>query len=525
MDSFNEKKWFVYLTDHHEGPFSLAEIQAKMAQSQVTTTNYVWAEGMADWKAMPEVPEFAPLVSQSPATATSAETDIREPTVTLSSPSIQRPAVTQKPLNHQEAEATPDSSTDLQESMTEPAQVIVPKKPKRKSSGSGWLLWLLILLIPIGLTTAYFQGALQPVLDIPAVKATLQTATDTTQPYLLKLVDHFPALGKWISPIPALEDVSPEEYDALKAAANQKLEAGPPKLAIALSTTDPLAPSFYIAADLPDGAVVDIYVEGIPDTLLNQLSFESKTRATLTKKLGKSSVIKFPDGKPLPKGEFIVYATEATEQLATVKKVLDPIPPILAKAPAAMPRGFKLLSSKTYFLGGPKDAMYTSRLKDFHDKLREKAQSELNEVKQFATTLEGRLTETTTLFAKVKSQAKKGKLPPLAKKSWSDFHGKWHELSSQLNDTFSKWTPEAVNDFFYGVLYQLTQSAGTAIEQVHTIQDEFVSGKSSPQAFDIQLGTVVSGAQTALAALKAKIEQAEKIAPTPNGMPRREGLQ
>src|SRR3954467_9410853 len=72
MDGFTDKKWFVYIGDHHEGPFSLEDIQGKMAQGQVTRNSYVWAEGMADWKAMIEMSEFGSLttsVSNSGATS------------------------------------------------------------------------------------------------------------------------------------------------------------------------------------------------------------------------------------------------------------------------------------------------------------------------------------------------------------------------------------------------------------------------------------------------------------------------
>src|SRR4051812_45641864 len=66
MDALNEKKWFVYLEDRHDGPFSLVEIQAKIKEGSVRKDQYVWAEGMQDWKPMADVPEFsfvfAPIV-------------------------------------------------------------------------------------------------------------------------------------------------------------------------------------------------------------------------------------------------------------------------------------------------------------------------------------------------------------------------------------------------------------------------------------------------------------------------------
>jgi hypothetical protein len=62
MNAFSEKKWFVYLKDHHIGPLALDEIKDKMNQGEVSVENYVWAEGMADWQLMKEVRDFDPLV-------------------------------------------------------------------------------------------------------------------------------------------------------------------------------------------------------------------------------------------------------------------------------------------------------------------------------------------------------------------------------------------------------------------------------------------------------------------------------
>src|SRR4051812_6215463 len=105
MDGFNEKKWFVYLGDHHEGPLSLSEIQSKMAQGQVTASNYVWAEGMPDWKIMTDVSAFESLRQPPPAPVAPSQPSIEpsppsfaqaiavaeaEPSITISeaSPSI-----------------------------------------------------------------------------------------------------------------------------------------------------------------------------------------------------------------------------------------------------------------------------------------------------------------------------------------------------------------------------------------------------------------------------------------------------
>ena len=58
MDALNEKKWFVYMEDHHEGPFSVADVQSKIGEGFIRKDQYIWAEGMQDWKPMGEVQDF-----------------------------------------------------------------------------------------------------------------------------------------------------------------------------------------------------------------------------------------------------------------------------------------------------------------------------------------------------------------------------------------------------------------------------------------------------------------------------------
>jgi hypothetical protein len=560
MDGFDEKKWFVYLTDHHEGPFSLAEIQAKMAQSQVTTANYVWAEGLTDWKPMHEVAEFGSILNTSQQVAQSSEAAgtvmlTSEPAaITMPAPAAVSPGFVPEisdvevtgsaiamPSATQEEKTGEFNTADLsmaQSAVAMPAnEPMPPRKPgaspkasKQKSgkssmAGAGTLLkWGLVVLIPAGIAGAYANGMLDPLLHSPAVKAGLQAASDLAQPYLLKLAEKVPAISPWVSPIPSLEDVAPAEYETLKGAAMQKASDGP-KIAIALSNADIFTPAFYVSSNLPDGAVIDFYVEGIPDTLLNQLSFHAKTQATIQKKLGKSGGVRFADGKPLPRGEYIVYATESAQQPDAVKGLLASIPPTTAKTSPVLPFGLKLLVSKPFFLGGLKDATYSSRLKEFHDKLRAKAMTELAEVKQFEATLESQLSQTSNKYNQLRGLSRGGKPSFAARKAWNDFNIQWAKLDDSLKQSFVKWTDSALqSDYYYGTLYSMTKAAGDAVERFHALDTDFFNGKTDAKAFDIQRGSAISVAESSVSALKNKIAQAEAMTPTPNGMPRREGL-
>jgi len=64
------KIWFVYLTDHHEGPFTAFEVAEKMSQGVVTKQSLGWKDGMAEWVAIESIPELAAeLNAATPATS------------------------------------------------------------------------------------------------------------------------------------------------------------------------------------------------------------------------------------------------------------------------------------------------------------------------------------------------------------------------------------------------------------------------------------------------------------------------
>ena len=243
------------------------------------------------------------------------------------------------------------------------------------------------------------------------------------------------------------------------------------------------------------------------------------------------------EGKPpLPRGEYLVYVTPLENQPDGVKNLIDswyrpvPLPPeiqpetplgsLLASLPTPL-KDEKVLLYQTYFLGGTKDTTYLTRLKAFHDKLRERTSEELKELAQFANTLQNQFNSTTSQFALFR----KGKPNPKQKKDWEQFNVTWSGLEGQLQAIFEKWTPEIVqSEYFYDTLYPLIQQTSQSVTKVHEFHSSYFKGVSDLRTFEIQLGEASSSCQNDINRLRSKIDQANKIAPTANGMPRKEGL-
>ncbi|NNM30058.1 MAG: DUF4339 domain-containing protein [Akkermansiaceae bacterium] len=66
------KEWFYAKGGAQEGPVDLATLQAKLQGGELSPTDLVWREGMAEWTAAEKVPEVAPSAAV-PGTAAAPE--------------------------------------------------------------------------------------------------------------------------------------------------------------------------------------------------------------------------------------------------------------------------------------------------------------------------------------------------------------------------------------------------------------------------------------------------------------------
>lgn len=53
-----EKEWFLYVVDHHEGPYSKDEIKKLVKRGEAKSSSYVWKEGYEDWLMMSDIADF-----------------------------------------------------------------------------------------------------------------------------------------------------------------------------------------------------------------------------------------------------------------------------------------------------------------------------------------------------------------------------------------------------------------------------------------------------------------------------------
>jgi hypothetical protein len=367
----SEKKWFIYVGDHHEGPFTVSEIWSGIDAGTYHQASFVWADGMKEWGPLVDIPEFqrAPAPTPEPiqpATLSPSEAEtippIQEPSLVMdlhtatANGELISPVSASAPAT--EAVAPSPVSETVEVSVSEPAVeapvAASPSPVEVETTKTGLTTFVEVkdledatraeMLRPAAISTddgnlknSFFSKVMKPFGFIAGI---LVGFVGLHKMGLLEGIE-----GKVMSifsTLPEFQDVDPQDYEKLRNAVRTPLSAAP-QIAIALSKADPLSPIFYLATNLPDGARFEIYVEGIGHRLLNTLSYSGKLDVVTSGNFVRSQPLRYPDGKPIPRGEYVVYVMEAPEnQPDLVYKELLQLAPVARNLPKNLPQERRL---------------------------------------------------------------------------------------------------------------------------------------------------------------------------------------
>jgi len=298
----------------------------------------------------------------------------------------------------------------------------------------------------------------------------------------------------WLKPGPAqlgLAGVlSSEDQQELWRAVAAPLETLGRSFAVVPFANDKAFPVFYLGTNLPDKTVLTVTLEGIADTLLNRISIEAKREVVVQGGVGKTTSFASPDGLPLPRGEYRVGI-----------------------------QGEKF--SKVLFLGGARDNTYLQELQEFHKALQAQAQNELMELKQLAVTLENQLMETNEAFGQIMQRAQEDAVR--GERDWASFHGNWALLEKQVSEGIQGTQGDVPSERLFGKFYLALRDINTLVSQVHQKQGRCLGSQTlCTEAETLDIADKTSIAQSTILALKARIQVAERLPPTMNGMPQLE---
>lgn len=625
MEVQNDKKWFIYLLDHHEGPFSSDDIVAMIRQGRATSSHYVWRDGMADWEVLSTLSDFQGRLEptlggvnprfvhgtgassvggtqpvQAPESVTSEPTMVMgtdktstnlkfEPAVAASTeaapaaepipvveavPALEAaPVAEPAPVLESAAPAPSGPDADPGQFSAEPvvaaiavdtiateapsAESIAPEaiSPEAVAPITAEPTQMTITEVPAAEGTSGYVAPVSGVSREAKAKAAKAPKAPgrigkILKPVFLGLISVvvivfvlaltpaggklLPApvttalapvtgpvtnlLGRFLSPIPKELKVSAADRAALETAARADVSKDI-RLAVALDQEDPTTPFLHVATNLPDGAVVNVYVEGLGETLLNYFEFTSLSKLVISKKMARTNRLTHPDGKPLPRGKYNVYVYVPAVQNPDVTKAIEMFPDVTATNPKVAANKPKALLEKPMFLGGDEDEVYRTRLNEFHQKVREKAAKEVMELKQFLQALQGQADLSLAKF----TANSKGAKSKVQVNEWRKFRLQWTQFSDTMNRQFKAWSDQGYQDVYYADLYAAMKDAGGLIVQMHEAQNRYFEGPDRALSIEnkIKVNEAVNQVDAALDHIRKDIQSVGDPMALASGLPKR----
>ncbi|MEN9724149.1 MAG: domain 2 [Pseudomonadota bacterium] len=503
MDGFHDNKWFVYINDHHEGPFSMAQLQTKLETGELQRSQYVWREGMVDWQLMTSVQDLEEILTphtdrgaRSGATARDqlgfelgfhreatqqpdlfslhlgddSDPLLSEPSAMtikmgLTPPVPNAPSPSAPSSSVPEFHATPaaaPTATPITEKIAEQiGEVPVPKLETTKPSEPSLDLsspdlahedgptsttkpagiWKVFLVL--GLIScgayAYVSGAMDGLLGRSSVAS-------APNGLLTQVAQRIPQLQNWISPIPEIPGVSREDLQALRENSKGR---GAPQLALVVSQASAEAPTFFASARLPSGTKIELVLAGVEETLLSPAIAPIRATAELQNRLVEFTAVRQADGRALPQGRYRVLIASAIDQPPQIAQVLSALPEVQQPVQQPVSATSNATSSEPALVTGSRKlwiekTLFLGGTEDatYQSRLKE-AQERMRARSQEELKELSQLGETLSQQLTSSNEAfdkhLSGKEKKKSEKRWNEFHERWTVAQSKLDSTFAGW--------------------------------------------------------------------------------------
>ena len=333
-------------------------------------------------------------------------------------------------------------------------------------------------------------------------------------------VQKIPALGGLLAFLPKDIDLDVTTRNALALELLKPSTDLTRSVAVGVSHSSTPDPELILAGSFQSGLKLDLRLEGIPGTLLNQPQALVQTQVVVNDRVGRTGILKLASGGTIPQGKYRLSVVESDDQSETNRAELARI--------AALPgTEKKIIVRREVFLGGAEDARYQNGLKKYLEKVRELATKELGELKQLSSTLESLFQETQSKyeeFQKPKRGMKKGQRRT---SEWNAFHEKWQPMFTELQSGTSAWTPEALTkDRYYDGLYLKLQQLVQSAERVHAAQMDFFAPDQTTAAdtLAVKVGSESEGFMRQLSEFKSLVASAEAQMGSGQALPGKQGL-
>lgn len=463
------KKWFVYLGNHHEGPFSKEDIQAQRTQGTLSDHHFVWSEGMKDWILLRDVRELDEFF-QSPHQGKRLEDkgqSLLTPKKNKDPVSLHQPFLSSQPPL-QSKEQTPSS----------PLSGIYQREARMSASAAenfeGWVSaetrkafgWLTGSLVSFFVFFSLSFWGLSSLSQRNELSPPLLKLRSSLEPGMWLLLRTFPILEKWLPPLPSLHPpLSLEDTQVFK---KKLLLSGtsPWKSHLALVPHSMGSPTFYALVPLPysEGRhlVWTLKAVGIPETLVDTISFEREERASWQRHLVSFPPLQAGEGKLFPLGEYDISLIVHRPWSTAFERRIRDLPGFQEGQETAT------VLTQRFFLGGAPDGSYKMALEHFHERFLAQSREEWGELKQFLKTFQELFQESFSTYQQHSLATRKE--AALKKAVTSSSIELWTRLSQQVAQEWAQWTPEFLEKKrLHGDLYQQLKQTGEKLLHLRSL--------------------------------------------------------
>ncbi len=488
----SDKKWFLYVVDVQEGPFSVDEINQKIKNGEAKTSSYVWKDGLADWVLISSMPDF---MSQSKSFQTKSVTVSKGSDLLGFGKNNSTHTTTSNAFGFKSKSGKTITGLQTREIRNKLSSLKSGFTLKATSNISLVKIFKAIIFL-ICLYQAIAAGWLDPVFEKLNLKEKIHTLNLTpipmdpilkpVKPYLSTakktIIQYVPQdYKKYFIEIELPTDVPEKDSDALIQAAIEPPESGA-RIANALSNQNPAMPKFIIAGNIPDETKLDIIIRGKRGSLLNTFNFETTTSAEFKNKIAISK----PLQSSIPKGEYSIIFYEADQQ--TPKASLEVAKFPQKSPPSLIPQGKRIFLVDNQFIGGIRDQQFEIELKKYNEKVNAQLNIELNEIKQMHSTIESLANESAIRFNMITKNVRAN----MQKKDWQKYSKHYTMMSQQLEKqvTNSVQPEQRKNQLFPNIYSQINEAFKLATT-LHQSETAFFDKKTTMQDIQAKAGTTI----------------------------------
>lgn len=251
-------------------------------------------------------------------------------------------------------------------------------------------------------------------------------------------------------------------------------------------------PVLVMASNLPLGSNLQIKLVGEPETLLGALNFEKTMETTVKEKIFSTPPIRGRNGQFIPAG---VYSFKVV---------------CLSCGPEK-----KTIFEQQYSLGIQNVEDYQSKLKFYHQKVRQDARLELTELDSLASVLNEQYKKTLNGFVKFNNGVV----------SWERFSGEWLENQNRVVGVFAQMESEDVREHIYYLpLYESYKQLAKNIFELHMMQDSLVKTSKNKGFLTKDVAALSHKISLNLTYLKSQIDLMSTEAQSAEGLPSKEAL-